>query len=171
MDVLHLNRLARLLREVALRASQNGQELPISASELAVIENVARHPDSTISAISHSTGLAQSRVSTIVRDLTDEGVLEQRKLPPDRRETRVRLNPTTESQAFDEFGARPVDEALSGAAPHLSAEEVARVLLLLEELLNLLDHPHEPGTTRGRTRSTRRNRALAGPEDSRGGTA
>lgn len=166
MDVLQLNRLARLLREVALRASQNGQELPISASELAVIENVARHPDVTIGEISHNTGLAQSRVSAIVRDLTAEGVLVQRKVPPDRRQTRVRLDPRAESQMFDEFGARPVDDALSGAAPHLSPEEVTRLLLLLEEVLRMLDHPHQPDTTPRRPRNTRRHRSLTGPGNS-----
>jgi DNA-binding MarR family transcriptional regulator len=166
MDVLQLNRLARLLREVALKASQNGQELPISASELAVIEDVARHPDITISEISHDTGLAQSRVSTIVRDLTSEGVLVQRKVPPDRRQTRVRLDPKAESQTFDEFGARPVDDVLSGAVPHLSPDEVAHLLLLLEEVLQMLDHPREPAAAHGRSRIARRHRLAAAPGNS-----
>jgi DNA-binding MarR family transcriptional regulator len=165
MDVLELNRLARLLREVALKASQNGQELPISASELAVIENVARHPDITISEISHNTGLAQSRISTIVRDLTGEGVLLQRKVPPDRRQTRVRLDPSVEAQTFDEFGARPIDAVLSGVAPHLSPDDVSNLIRLLEEALAMLDPPHEPYPTRSRPRTARRHRSLDGYSD------
>ena len=171
MDVLELNRLARLLREVALKASQNGEELPISASELAVIEKVARHPDITISEISRNTGLAQSRVSTIVQDLTGEGVFLLRKVPPDRRQTRVRLDPKTERQTFDDAGARPIDNVLSGAAPHLSPDDVGRLIGLLEEVLGMLDRPPQPGTTRSRPRVRGRHRPPTGPSDSSGGAA
>jgi len=170
MDVLGLNRLARLLREVALKASQNGEELPISASELVVIENVARHPDITISEISANTGLAQSRISNIARDLADEGVFLLRKVPPDRRQTRVRLDPKAERQTFDDAGARPIDDVLSGAAPHLSPDDVGRLIGLLEEVLGMLDRPPQPGTTRSRPRGRGRHRPQAGLGDSSGGT-
>ncbi|MFC7273491.1 MarR family winged helix-turn-helix transcriptional regulator [Paractinoplanes rhizophilus] len=138
MDVFQLNRLARRLREIALRASQEGAELPISVGELAILEHVARFPGSTISEISRSTGLAQSRVSKVVRELSDDGVFQHAADPEDRRRTRVRLDPRVRHQTFDEYGSRPIDAALAAAAPHLDAAGLARVQELAAELAGLL---------------------------------
>ncbi|MFL6137191.1 MAG: MarR family winged helix-turn-helix transcriptional regulator [Frankiaceae bacterium] len=139
VDVVRLNRLARQLREVALRASQDGAELPVSVSDLTVIESVARHPDCTISEISRSTGLAQSRVSTIVQELTKEGVFHCHKDAEDRRQTRVRLHPAAHEQTFEQHGKRSIDGALAVAFPHLDAGAVERVIALLSELADSLD--------------------------------
>lgn len=138
VDVLQLNRLARQLREIALKASQGGADLPISVGELAILENVARHPNSTISEISRSTGLAQSRVSKVVRELSEEGVFQHSKDPNDRRQTRVQLDAKVQRQTFEDHGSRPIDEALSDAVPHLDAAGVKRVKELLAELSGLL---------------------------------
>ena len=139
MDVLRLNRLARQLREIALKASQAGAELPVSVGELTVIENVARRPDSTISDISRSTGLAQSRVSKVVQDLAEKGVFQCRKDANDRRQTRVRLHPAVREQTFEEYGKRSVDRALADAFPCLDTAAVTRAVALLGELADLLD--------------------------------
>jgi DNA-binding MarR family transcriptional regulator len=140
-----VNRLARQLREVALRASQDNQDLPISAGELVVVEHVARHPGSTITAIARETGLAQSRVSTVVRDLTREHVFSCTKDDADRRQTRVQLAPHVAKQAFEELGSRPVDDALTLVAPHLTSRDAARAGRLLDELAALMEPPR-PGT-------------------------
>jgi DNA-binding MarR family transcriptional regulator len=139
VDVLQLNRLARQLREIALKASQGGADLPISVGELAILENVARYPNSTISEISRSTGLAQSRVSKVVRELSEEGVFHHSKDPNDRRQTRVRLDAKVRRQTFEDYGSRPIDEALSDAVSHLDAAGVERVKELLAELSGLLE--------------------------------
>lgn len=145
VDVRRLNRLARQLREVALRASQNNQDLPLSASELMVVEHVARHPGSTITAIARETGLAQSRVSAVVRQLADERVFDCGKDDADRRQTRVQLAPQVAVQVFEEFGSRPIGDALAAVVPHLTASDAGRVDQLLEELATLMESPnHEP---------------------------
>jgi DNA-binding MarR family transcriptional regulator len=141
VDVIRLNRLARQLREIALQASQGGAELPISVAQLAVVEAVARNPDSTVSMISKSTGLAQSWVSKIVRELSDQGVFAHSKNPHDRRQTRVRLDAEIRRQTFENHGARAIDDALARNAPHLDASGVRRVIELLAELDGLLDSP------------------------------
>jgi DNA-binding MarR family transcriptional regulator len=143
VDVIRLNRLARQLREIALKASQGGAELTISASELAVVETVARTPDSTISEISRSTGLAQSWVSTIVREMSEQGVFQHSKDPNDRRQTRVRLDPEIHRRTLEDYGTRPIDEAVAGAAPHLDGPSVQRVKTLLVELDQLLTESAE----------------------------
>lgn len=142
MDVRRLNRLARQLREVALRASQNNQDLPLSASELMIVEHVARFPGSTVTAIARDTGLAQSRVSTVVRDLAKAHVFDCVKDEADRRQTHVQLAPQVAVQAFEEFGSRLIDEALIIVAPHLTTADANRIGQLLDELVSLMESPN-----------------------------
>lgn len=141
MEVRQLNRLSRQLREIALRASQNGAELPLSVSELAIVEHVARHPAETITSIARSTGFAQSRVSTVVRALTDQGVLVCSRNVKDRRQTRVQLDPKVAELTFQEYGSRPVEHSLREVLPHLSGSDAARAGALLDELAALLSPP------------------------------
>jgi DNA-binding MarR family transcriptional regulator len=149
VDAIRLNRLARRLREIALKASQGGAEVPLSVGELAVFEAVARTPDSTISEISRATGLAQSWVSTIVRDLSQQRVVQQTKAAEDRRQTRVRLDPEVHRLSFEDYGARPIDGAVIEVAPHLDASGVQRVTELLLELDQLLAGSPASGTSAG----------------------
>lgn len=146
MEVRRLNRLSRQLREIALRASQNNKDVPLSAGELIVVEYVARHPASTITAIARDTGLAQSRVSTLVHRLADEHVFVCSKDEKDRRQTRVQLLPEVATQVFEEFGSRPIDGALTTVAPHLSTRDAKRIIVLLDELATLMEPP-EPDVT------------------------
>lgn len=138
VNVIGLNRLARQLRDIALTASQGGAQLPISMGQLAVVEAVARHPDSTVSMISKSTGLAQSWVSKIVREMSEQGVFRYSKDPHDRRQTLVRLDPEIAHQTFEDHGRLPIDDAIVGVVPHLDAVGVRRVVELLVELDDLL---------------------------------
>ncbi|HEX3783624.1 MAG TPA: MarR family transcriptional regulator [Pseudonocardiaceae bacterium] len=142
MDVQRLNRLARQLREIALKASQDGAELPISFGELAVVESVARNPDSTITDIVRGTELAQSRVSRVVHALAADGVFITTRDPNDRRQTRVRLDPKVRKQMFEDFGSRSVSAALAETSPRLSDENIARAEQLLDELADLIDGQH-----------------------------
>jgi DNA-binding MarR family transcriptional regulator len=146
MEVRRLNRLSRQLREIALRASQNNGEVPLSAGELLIVEHVARHPASTITDIARETGLAQSRVSTVVRHLSDERVFVCSKDDKDRRQTRVALSPEAAVQAFEESGSRPIDSALVTVVPHLSDDEALRVSTLLDELGTLMEPPARSGS-------------------------
>ncbi len=139
MNVRRLNKLSRQLREIALKASQDGTEFPLSTGELAIVENVARNPDITITELVQRTGLAQSWVSKVVRGFSDQGIFQCSQNPKDRRQTRVRLDPKAHRDAFENHGSRPIDNALEAAAPHLSSESLARAKVLLNELADLLD--------------------------------
>ncbi len=148
MDVVRLNALSRRLREIALAASRGGGDLDISMTQLAVIETVARTPGSTIATITRTTGLAQSWVSTIVREMTDAGVFVLAKDPDDRRRTRVSLSPDAARLTFDERGTRSVDTGLRQAVPHLDEAGVRRVVALLTELESMLGLHAGPGVDR-----------------------
>jgi len=73
MRAANLHRLARTLREVALLATKNTGDDRVDAGELAVLEDIARNPGSTISDITRRTGLAQSLVSRITHGMADGG--------------------------------------------------------------------------------------------------
>ena len=138
MDVVRLNALSRQLREIALGASRGHGDLDISVAQLAVIETVARAPGSTVATITRTTGLAQSWVSTIVREMTEAGVFVIGKDPDDRRRTRVSLSPDAARLTFDDRGTRSIDAGLAQAVPHLREQQVRRVVDLLTELESLL---------------------------------
>jgi len=131
LDVVALSRLARILREVALDASQAGHDLPVTGGELALVEAVARQPGSTIRELCATTGLAQSWVSTLARQLADKGVVQLEADPADRRRTLVRLTPETARRALHEEGRRPIGDALTRALPHLDAGDAAELERLL----------------------------------------
>src|SRR5581483_9660519 len=88
-----LHRLARLLREVAQAATANAGERPPAASTVAIVEDVAEHPDAPIKDIVARTGLAQSLVSRTVDQLQRRGVLKVARDPADGRRSLVRINP------------------------------------------------------------------------------
>lgn len=90
MRASELHRLARTLREIALEATGNTGADRVNAGELAVLEDVAHHPGSTIRDITERTGLAQSLVSRIVHATATAGALA---VTPDERDRRkVRVN-------------------------------------------------------------------------------
>jgi DNA-binding MarR family transcriptional regulator len=134
IDVIALSRLARILREVALDASQGGHDLPVTAGELTIVEAVARRPGSSIRELCEATGLAQSWVSTLTRQLADKGVVVLEVDPADRRRTMARLAPEAARRTFEQEGRRPIGEAWTRSLPHLDPRDAARVEALLAEV-------------------------------------
>jgi len=92
MRAANLHRLARTLREVALLATENTGDDRVNAGELAVLEDIARNPGSTISDITRRTGLAQSLVSRITHGMAGGGALTIQPDSSDRRRVHVDLS-------------------------------------------------------------------------------
>ncbi|GMA14627.1 MarR family transcriptional regulator [Deinococcus metallilatus] len=137
MDAGQLHRLARHLRELAVQAtSASGEGLP-SLSELAVVEDVAHHPHTSISEIARRVKLAQSLVSKTVAHLRDEGIFITTPDPSDGRRVQVSLAPEVRRD-LQTRGAVPLEATLKRTHPELSAAQVGRVTDLLEEIARLL---------------------------------
>jgi len=117
-----LHRLARTLREVALLATKNTGDDRVNAGELAVLEDIARNPGSTISDITRRTGLAQSLVSRITHGMADGGALTIRPDSSDRRRVRVDLKPTTRMMIL-ERASNNISVAVAATTPRLSESE------------------------------------------------
>jgi len=141
MDAAQLYRLARHLREIALDATSNSQEERVSASELAIVEDVARHSQSAIGDIVRRTGLSQSLVSRIVASLRDAQVFTTEPDPADRRKMQVSINSQTQLQIFRERGGRSIEAALRQALPHLMPQDLTETVGMLERLSAHFAHP------------------------------
>ena len=137
MNAAQLHRLARRLREVALATSGDGDEEHISAGELAIVEDVARHPGTSIGGISRRTRLAQSLVSRTVSAMRDAGVFTTEPDPADRRKLLVDIDSETRLRLFRDRGSRPIEEELLGALPGIEPGEFERVVSMLEEVAGI----------------------------------
>ncbi|MFT4235384.1 MAG: MarR family transcriptional regulator [Microbacterium sp.] len=142
MRAADLHRLARVLREIALRATENTGEDRINAGELAVMEDIARHPRSAISEITRRTGLAQSLVSRITRAMADVGAVILESDPSDRRKVRVSLDEATRADALDRAD-NPTTDAIAAAVPKLTEKQRARLEHHLAEAARLLQSAME----------------------------
>ena len=138
MDAGRLHRLARLLREIALRATANPGEPAISAGLLAIVEDIGSNPGTSISDIAKRTQLAQSLVSKTVARLRGAGVLTCERDPSDGRRTLVSVDRATRAREFVPRGARPVDQAVRLTLPDITPERLNRVLSALDTLADEL---------------------------------
>ena len=145
MNVAELFRLARLLREVAVEAARGPDEPPAPPGLVAITDDIARHDGTSVGEIAARTGLAQSLVSKTVARLRDAGVVDVCVDASDRRRTSITVTQTARSQIFAARGARTVTNALHHHFPALSAERVAEVEALLDQLATEL---HDASTSR-----------------------
>ncbi|HUR94305.1 MAG TPA: MarR family transcriptional regulator [Gemmatimonadales bacterium] len=137
MRAAELHRLARTLREIALEATGNTGADSVTAGELAVLEDIARHPRSTIRDITERTGLAQSLVSRIVHAGAAKGALAVGKDDLDRRKVRVDLTAGTRNTIL-ERASNTIDDAIATHAPQLQADERAALEQHLAQAAALL---------------------------------
>lgn len=122
MRAADLHRLSRTLRDIALLSTGNSGGDRVNPGELAVLEDIARNPGSTIGDITRQTGLAQSLVSRIARAMADAGVLTMGADDQDRRKVRVELEPATRAQIMQR-ASNTITDALAEYAPALSTAE------------------------------------------------
>jgi len=140
--------LARVLREMAVMATANPGEQPVAASTLAIVEDVAAHPGTSISQIVERIGLAQSLVSGTTARLTKAGALVLEQDPHDRRRTLVSMNEKRRAEDFAERGARGVGDAIRRAVPGVQDAQIAEIEAGLDRLAQQLCHSGETQTHR-----------------------
>lgn len=145
MRAADLHRLARVVREIALLATGNTGEERVNAGELAVLEDVARNPGSTIGEITQRTGLAQSLVSRIAHEMAAAGALSISPDNHDRRKVRVELRPAIRASIIERAG-QSISAAVAAFAPGLSVSQRRALEHHLSEAERLLrvGAPDEP---------------------------
>ncbi|MGI8696900.1 MAG: MarR family transcriptional regulator [Mycobacteriales bacterium] len=135
MNAGELHRLARTLREIALVATANPGEPPVSAGLLAVVEDVAHNPGASVGKIAARTGLAQSQVSTTVARMRQAGVFTTETDPADGRRNLVSVNPATRANQFGKRAARPIETALLTMLRDSRPARLTRITGALDVLL------------------------------------
>jgi DNA-binding MarR family transcriptional regulator len=138
VDAGQLHKVARLLREVALDATVDPGETPVSAGDVAIAEDITHHEKVSVGEIAARTGLAQSLVSRTVAKLRDAGVVVTERDPDDGRRILISIAPGIRTGLFRSRAQRPVEPALRSRYPDSSEAEIARVVALLTELADIL---------------------------------
>jgi DNA-binding MarR family transcriptional regulator len=130
-----LHRLGRRLIELSRAVTSQAGDPGMTPGELAVLEDVLRHPDSTVGEIQARTGFVQSHVSACVARLRTRGSVRTAPDPTDGRRTRVRV-PGEIVRAITARAGRPVDHAIVAAVS--DPDQAERVAALLDELAGYL---------------------------------
>jgi DNA-binding MarR family transcriptional regulator len=133
-----LHKVARLLREVALDATADPGETPVSAGDVAIAEDITHHEKTSVGEIAARTGLAQSLVSRTVAKLNDAGIVVTGRDPDDGRRVLVSIAPGIRTGTFRSRARRPVESALRSRYPDFSGAEIARIIALLDELADIV---------------------------------
>jgi DNA-binding MarR family transcriptional regulator len=134
MDGVQLHRLGKRLIDLARQVTTDAGDTDLTPGEIAVLEDVLKHPGSVVTQIQTRTGFAQSHVSVSVSRLRERGLITAAADPADRRRTRLTLTETAH-QAIMRRAARPADETIAEA---VGPDRADRVLTLLTELSHLL---------------------------------
>jgi DNA-binding MarR family transcriptional regulator len=135
MDGGQLHRLGKRLIELSSQVTGEVGDLSLTPGEAAVIEDVIKHPASSISEINQRTGFAQSHVSASVSRLKARGLVEAATDPSDGRRTRVRIADGT-LHAITRRAARSIDDTIGRTVTE--PDQARRATDLLEELAGLL---------------------------------
>lgn len=130
-----LHQLGKRLLELSRAVTTQPGDPCLTAGELAVLEAVLHHPDSSLRDIQTRSGFAQSHVSASVARLRQRGLIDTRPDPHDGRRTRVRVVRRA-SRSISRRSRRPVDAVLAEATG--SAARARRAARLLDELADLL---------------------------------
>jgi DNA-binding MarR family transcriptional regulator len=134
VDGVRLHRLGKRLIDLARTVTTDEADPAMTAAEVAVLEDVFKHPGSAVSDIRARTGFAQSHVSSSVARLRARGLLRTCPDPDDRRRTLVTVAEPAR-RAIMRRASRPADRAVGDAVGERHARRVEE---LLEELAELL---------------------------------
>lgn len=135
MDGGRLHRLGKRLIELSSQVTGEGRDLALTPGEAAVLEDVIKHPASSISEIHQRTGFVQSHVSASVSRLKERGLVEAATDPSDGRRTRVSIADAA-MQAITRRAARRIDQVIGRSIDEPA--KASRATELLEELADLL---------------------------------
>jgi DNA-binding MarR family transcriptional regulator len=135
MDGVRLHRLGKRLIDLARQVTTEAGDTTLTPGEVAVMEDVFKHPGSVVTDIQARTGFAQSHVSASVSRLREQGLIVAEPDPADRRRTRLTVADIARRAIMRRAG-RPADETIAEAVGPEKADRVVTLLRELEELLN-----------------------------------
>ena len=142
MEMTDLYQLGRRLAEIAL-SDMGANELGITPAQFLVLQDLFLNGRSAVGDIAKRTGLAQSRVSTSVRDFATRGWATTTVDPEDGRKTLVELTDDVHKDGMQRRASR-ADDSLGSALARTETKERDRLIASLERLHQLLVTDHAP---------------------------
>jgi DNA-binding MarR family transcriptional regulator len=131
-DACHV--LARALRR---RGELDVELSALLGSEFEVLQQVARRPRSTLSAVARGVGMQVSNTSTAIRALVERGLVERVPDPADQR--RSLLQPTAAALRHREQLRAAWSRTIAGALETLTAADAAAVRAAVPALSRLAE--------------------------------
>jgi DNA-binding MarR family transcriptional regulator len=138
--------LGRQLAKIGESVMRGGPSPGPPGSTGLVLADVFGHPGTSVSEITARTGMPQSQVSETVALLRRQGMVESFADPADGRRTLARIS-EQHTRNVRRAATVSADDALASALAGSSAEEIADLIVVLEDLSGLL-RPSEPGPVR-----------------------
>lgn len=136
MDGGQLHRLGRRLIELSRAATGQSGDLAMTPGQTAVLEDVIKHPGSSVREIQNRTGFVQSHVSASIAKLRQHGVVRTAADPDDGRKVRVWVTNET-MRAIGRRAERDIGETVRNAVG--DPERAQRLIELLDEVAKLLE--------------------------------
>src|SRR5664280_1244904 len=132
-------------------AGDHGLPFPVAGPGLVLLQEISEHPGVTLNEVARTTGLNKSRVSVLMSDLADQGIVRK---DGDARDSRlVRLCITPQGYGRIAEWSALAQQAVGHLLQPLSDEElvvIARALAALERALRLAQtasQGEQPATT------------------------
>jgi DNA-binding MarR family transcriptional regulator len=129
--------MASLRRNGRLQAGRPVELSSLTGAQIELVRLVKRRPGVSVAQAAEELRLAPNTVSTLVRQLTDSGLLLRRIDPADRRVARLGLTPGMQRKV-DAFSDRRI-ATLSAAIDQLPASDQRRLADTLRVLERLAD--------------------------------
>ena len=141
----HVFRLLRSVQRQFRRhyvqlAGDHGLPFPVAGPGLVVLQEISEHPGVTLNEVARATGLNKSRVSVLMSDLADQGVVRKEGDARDSRLVRLYITPQGHGR-IAEWSAL-AQQAIGHLLQPLSDEElvvVAKALASLERALRMAE--------------------------------
>jgi DNA-binding MarR family transcriptional regulator len=158
METTDLYQLGRRLAEIAL-SDMGANELGVTPAQFLVLQDLFFSGRSTVGDIAKRTGLAQSRVSTSVRDFAARGWATTTVDPDDGRKTLVELTDEVHADGVQRRKSR-ADNSLAAALAGTETKERDALIASLKRLHTLLVTDHPPRRFPGPANPYRQQRAM-----------
>lgn len=132
-----MQRMWNLVHALEVRSKRMAKTLGVTGPQRLVIRVVGRTPDATASDVAGLLGLHPSTLTGILKRLEEQGMLERRSDPEDRRRARFRL--TARGLEVDRARRGTVEAAVRRALARAGDDTAARAMRMLELLTSELE--------------------------------
>jgi DNA-binding MarR family transcriptional regulator len=136
-------------RQCVQLAGDHGLPFPVAGPYLVVLRAISEHPGATLNEVARLTGLPKSRVSVLISDLADQGIVRKES---DSRDSRlVRIHITSEGSRRTAEWSETAQKAIGSLLQPCSDDDLAVIATGLATLQRAFELAKKPGSAQERT--------------------